>query len=366
MEVKYLEIYNSFLKELSQIKLVNDDTIELLLVESDEKKINNGIQLSLAINSTTNFNYLLNSKIKLFSHKNPDTLQISEALFGKKLSLKKIFNNQTEETKNILWNYIHNIILEINKINLSTNDDNKIKENISKLEVLIKKYKNTNKSKTPLNTKDYINKIINNDNLNPTTNEMIDDIVKSFETVFKSGESNPFQNIMEINDKITNKYKDKIDNGEINLNEIMESLQKSVPGLGDMNGLSDMLSTFSSSTSGEPKETIIMDENFSTADINQGELESEKPSMVIGNMLKSVESITSNFIDTTASNNSELEPNTEKVKAPDISKLMGIFNKLGSLQDAKPDDLQNIIENELGLDMSKITDQMSKMLGQND
>jgi hypothetical protein len=365
MEVKYLQIYNSFLTELTQLKLVTDNTIELLLTDTDEKKINNGLQLSLAINSTTNFNYLLNSKIKLFSHKNPDTLQISESLFGKKLSLKKIFNNQSEDTKNSLWNYIHNIILVINKINLETNDDNKIKENISKLEIVINNYENNNIPKSISNTKSYINKIINNDNLNSSTNEMIDDIVKSFESVFTSGESNPFQNIMEINDKITNKYKDKIDNGEINLNQIMESLQKNIPGIGDMNGLSDMLSTFTSSSTSEPKETVIMDENFSTADINQGELESDKPNMVIGNMLKSVESLTSNFIDTTCNNDSTNQADVVSGSVPDMSKLMGIFNKLGSLQDAKPDELQNIIENELGLDMSKISEQMSKMLGPN-
>jgi hypothetical protein len=355
MEVKYLEIYDSFLKELSQLNLGSNEIIDILVKESNEKKINNGIQLSLAINTTTNFNYLLNSKIKLFSHKTPDTLQISEALFGKNLSLKKIFNNQSEETKNILWNYIHNIILVINKINI--NDNPKMEENINKLEILINNYESKTLSKSVLDTKTYINKIINNEQLNPTTNDMIDDIVKSFETAFTSGQSNPFQNIIQINEIITNKYKDKIENGEIDLNLIMESLQKSIPGLGDINGLSNILSSFSTESSTKTKETVLMDENFSTADIDQGILDEEKPNMVIGNMLKSVESLSSNFM---GNNSNDDSNNTES--GPDLSKLMGIFNKLGSLQDANPSDLQNIIENELGLDMNKLTEQMSKVL----
>jgi hypothetical protein len=359
MEVKYLELYNSFLNELSQLNLVNNEVIDNLINETDEKKIKNGTQLVLSIDNAVNFNYLLNSKIKLFSHKNPDTMHISEVLFGKNLSLKKIFNNQSDEVKNQFWFYIHNIVYYISKIHF---DNEKSADYIDKLEVLINT--STVKNKSILDTKKYINKIINNENLNSTTNEMIDDIVKSFENAFSDGTNNPFQNIMQINDVITNKYKDKIDSGEIDLNQIMESLQKSVPGLGDMNGLGDILSSFTS-TNTEPKETVIMDENFSTADINQGTLESDKPNMVIGNVLKTVSSLSSNFIDNTVGDNQESNDENTSNTGPDLSKLMGIFNKLGSLQGSNPEDLQNIFENELGLDMNKLTEQMTKVLGNN-
>jgi hypothetical protein len=38
------------------------------------------------------FDLLIDSKIKLFSHKNPTTEEISESLFGKELCLKNILN----------------------------------------------------------------------------------------------------------------------------------------------------------------------------------------------------------------------------------------------------------------------------------
>ena len=351
MEIEYLEIYNSFLTELSQLNLADTEIIDTLIKDDNTKKFNNGNQLVLAINTTVNFNNLLNSKIKLFSHKNPDTLQISESLFGKNLSLKKVFNNQSDEIKNKLWFYIHKIVLLTYKINLIENNDEKNKDKINKLEILINNYQKESINSSIKDTKSYIDKIINNKNLNESTNEMIDDIVKSFENVFKSGETNPFQNIMQINELITDKYKDKIESGEVDLNQIMESLQKSVPGLGDINGISELLSSFTASK--EPKETIIMDENFSTADIPQGTLESDKPDLIVNNVLKTVDSLGAGI-----KNNGE----STNTSGPDLSKLMGIFNKLGSLQEANPQDIQNIFENDLGLDMNKLTEQMTKVL----
>ena len=49
--------------------------------------------------------------------------------------------------------------------------------------------------------------------MNNTTNGMIDDIVKSFQDVSK-GNGNPFDSIMDITNKITQKYEQKIDSGK--------------------------------------------------------------------------------------------------------------------------------------------------------
>jgi hypothetical protein len=183
---------------------------------------------------------------------------------------------------------------------------------------------------------------------------MIDDIIKSFEESFTGGNGNPFQNIMQINELITNKYQDKIENGEIDLNQIMGSLQKTMPNLGDIGGLGSMLSTMTGTE--EPKEKVLMDENFSTASVQLGELPDDKPNMIVGNVLKTVSSL----------GGMGMGGSTEEGSGgPDLSKIMGIFSKLGS-EETKPEDLQTIFQNDLGIDMDKLTEQMSKALGKND
>jgi hypothetical protein len=45
---------------------------------------------------------------------------------------------------------------------------------------------------------------------------------------------------------------------------------------------------------------------------------------------------------------------------PDMNKLMGLFNKLGQTDD--PSQLNNIFQDELGIDMNKFTQEMGKVL----
>ena len=44
---------------------------------------------------------------------------------------------------------------------------------------------------------------------------MIDDIVSSFQDSLEGNSENPFNSILDITKKITEKYQDKIENGEI-------------------------------------------------------------------------------------------------------------------------------------------------------
>jgi hypothetical protein len=45
---------------------------------------------------------------------------------------------------------------------------------------------------------------------------------------------------------------------------------------------------------------------------------------------------------------------------PDLSKIMGIFNKLGDIKD--PSQLNNVVQNELGIDLNKFSEEISKTL----
>jgi hypothetical protein len=73
MEVKYLQIYNSFLTELTQLKLVTDDTIELLLDESDEKSLLHFLDSSSVINALCEVSFSSVQSINLTSSINTNT-----------------------------------------------------------------------------------------------------------------------------------------------------------------------------------------------------------------------------------------------------------------------------------------------------
>lgn len=323
---KYLIDYNKFLSEIL-ILYPTISYISELQNETDDVKLSRGTKLAESLNTTTNYNCFFKSKIKVFSHKEKDTAVISESLFGKNLTLKKIFNNQSEDVKTMLWSLLHKIVGYM-KSEMPTPNINDV---IS-------------------NTKDYINKILSTTDLDDNINEMINDIIKEFEGIFTDG-GNPMENFVKINDLITTKYKDKIESGEIDLQKIMNALQKSIPGLGEMEGLGDILKNFTSGTT-EPKEKVIIDENFSTSNIDVGQVK-EDNNFNLGPMLKTMDK----FSGLLSNGSGDGENNG-------MDKLLGIFNKLNS--NTNPMDLQNLIQDELGINMNQLTEQMSSILKKND
>ena len=78
------------------------------------------------------FDIFVDSKIKLFSHKDDETKKLSESLLGEELSLKKIFNNRDDNTKNVLWHYLHLMYLMVESAQKKQN-----KEKIKKISKLI-------------------------------------------------------------------------------------------------------------------------------------------------------------------------------------------------------------------------------------
>ena len=183
----YLQNYNLLIEQLTF--LFNDeeykDYIVVLNNESKDKKWLRGVKFQQQISNEL-FDTFLESKIKLFSHKDENTKNVSESLFGSELSLKKIFNNRDDNTKFILWAYLHLIVL---MIELAQNKNKEriaqlsklIEENASLLEKLKIKANKKNDVKDP---KTMIKEMFNVD-VNDQTNDMLNDIVKSFESSLK-------------------------------------------------------------------------------------------------------------------------------------------------------------------------------------
>ena len=291
---QYLKEYNNFIEQLKVI-FPSEETMEILNVLSqtdDKTKMNNGKLFALLINNE-NLDLFIKNKIKVFSHKSPDTQKISESLFGPEFSIKNLLNNQPEEVKKVIWISLHTLCLLGEYLN--SNESSINNEKIELLNQVILKErgtKQTEPTETPQSTNSTSGAQKLEDMLgvevNGETKTMIDDIVSSFEKVL-TGQSggNPFGGIMEISQTISMKYADKINKGEIELDKIMESITKKIPGMDQM--MSGMMGGMMGGKSKKavPKEKILIDENFSTANVEVGlNKEPESKSFDIGGILK--------------------------------------------------------------------------------
>jgi len=315
----FLHNYDLFIEQLAYV-FTDDEYKEYLTelnMESKDKKWERGQQFSDNLNEEY-FDLFLEQKMKLFANKD---LQ----LFDDKLSLKKIFNNRDNSIKSVLWSYLHLMVLmsdmakrkEKGKKDRIKKLSKVIEENVSELEKNKEKAAKLNKSGMS-DPKNIIKNMLNVD-VNDDTNEMISDIVKSFETTL-DGNSNPFSGILNISQQISSKYANKINTGEIQLGKLMEGIQKTMPGMdkvfkagesgdpndmkgmmdnilggmagglgglsGDMAGMGDMLGGLAGGLFNKEKEQqkVIIDENFSTSKVDLGQIKESK-SMNIGKLL---------------------------------------------------------------------------------
>ena len=163
--------------------------------------------------------------------------------------------------------------------------------------------------------------------VNNTTNNMIDDIVGSFQNIIQN-KANPFDNIMNITNMISDKYKDQLTNGEIQLDKIIGGIDGVIPGL-----------MKSATAKKEEKEPVIIDENFSTATVDIGKEQESKNNNNISNMMKMI---------------------------PNMSGLANMVNRINTAEN--DDDLLNIkkdmdtfLEKDLKVDMSQFNETMSKL-----
>jgi hypothetical protein len=267
----------------------------------------------------------LNNKIKVFSSKEDNTNKLSKSLFNDNLLLKNIFNNQNEMDKLVLWDSLLNLYHSIENVN------NKRSERLSDL--------NDKFNQIKIKLSEQVKEQILPDNINNTTTNMVSDIIGSFQGLV-SDNKNPFENIMDITTKISEKYYKDIEDGNIevdkllqnipfpgkekgmNMEEVMGNMMggegmgemmkgmmggEGMEGMGEMmkgmmggEGMEGMGEMMKGMMGGEgmegmmkgmmgqkeEKEPTIIDENFSTANVEVGDDEIEKKGKgMIGNMM---------------------------------------------------------------------------------
>ena len=200
---------------------------------------------------------------------------------------------------------------------------NNNKERISTLKESLKK----NRQASSQSIKNDIFKNVLKSDVNNTTSSMLDDIIGSFQNVV-SNKGNPFENIMGITEMITSKYGSKIENGEVEIDKIL-------------GGMGNMLSKGMMGAEEKKEETVVMDENFSTADVDVGKEEEEKKEngfnfsklMPLANMVNKIGSIKSTD-DVNALKN-EMDKFMEKESKVNMSDYKENLEKLEKqLQDA--------------------------------
>lgn len=326
---KFLEEYNVFLNQLANLFVDEEDKvlIKKFIDECESDKLARGKQLYDSLEEEYVFELFVKSKVRLFSSKDEKTLLVSNSLFGEDLPIKRLVNNQSENTKGIIWKYLHLFYFLHESTNKNRNErkskvSKALKEKTEKLQYNVKN--------------DLLDVDVNND-----TNNMIDDIVSSFEkTLSNTSSDNPFENIMQITQDITEKYNDKIESGEIELDKLMGSIQKNIPGMPDIGGLSKKE---------EPKEKVIIDDNFSTDQVELGDKDKKEKSsgMNLNNMLNMMNSMGGDS------------------GAPQLGGLFSMLGKLDSVEsneDAEKlkEEMDQYLEKELGVDVSKLNKQLDE------
>ena len=100
---------------------------------------------------------------------------------------------------------------------------------------------------------------------------------------------NPMESIFSITNEIASKYTDKIESGEIELDSILNSMKDKLPGL------DKIASNFGlDKNSSEPKkEVTIIDENFTTDQVNLGQEKSNDNGLNLANGLKMLNTMNS-------------------------------------------------------------------------
>ncbi len=254
-----INIYNQFVDSVKNLTQ-NDMSSYNINVEERLNKYYDALQ------NDDLFSLFSINKIKVFSAKTVETHILSTSLFGEELSLKQIFNNQPDSVKNELWDLLFNLYIQLEKVN--KNDTTRI----SILKDQMKKNRNANST----NIKSDLLKNVLNADVNATTNNMLDDIINSFQNVV-SNKGNPFENIMGITEMITTKYGSKIENGEVEIDKILG-------GMGGLLGNGMGLNK-------QEDAPVIIDENFSTSNIDVGK-EEEGPQINLSKLMPLADMVT--------------------------------------------------------------------------
>jgi hypothetical protein len=381
---QYDEKYSEFVDQI--LKLYPDQNTDVYKCVKQinsldqQQKRDCGLKFAELINkSTTNKNQLLNRKIKLFSSKVNENKKISYSLL-KFIPLKKLLNgNVTNQVKDIVWDYI--LLLYV-FTELSSKDKGNIDKNLIKQilhSVNDSSKKNSDSSSSEINVKkkeikkneSKSDKNILNLDCNKETNNMINDIVGMFQNNLENedNDGNPFKNIVEVTKKITEQYQGKIENGDIDLDDLLKNIQGSMPNLPNLN------------LDGKSEDEIkhIIDENFSTADVNVGESKKDEKG---GFDMSQMMGMMKNLNDTLGSGGEGMEglskmmeslggmkmPENEEEAAEHSEKMRNILQKDFNMDLSELDTLKDELEGKgEGSDLDekdfeKITNVMSNLL----
>jgi hypothetical protein len=353
---EYLKYYNNFILQLKVIFPSNEtnNILDNLMNLSVENKLFKGQQFCNSMNDE-HFDLFVKKKIKVFSHKNTQTKTISESLFGSELCLKNILNNQEENVKKVIWLNLYIVYLYAELLKpVEQQNKNKI-ELLNKLIYKDYTFPELNKTASESNnfsseSKQKLQEMLGVD-VNEQTTSMIDDIVQSFEKVLTGESTNPLSGIMDISQTISVKYADKINSGEIELDKLMKAITQKVPGMEEMMG--GMMGTPSNK---QEKEKIIIDENFSTANVEVGlNKEPEEKSFDIGGMLK----MANQFGVIPGGKDQEGSENG----IPGLGKVLELMQKLDKTStneeaEALKGEMDSFLQNELGVDINQLNSQL--------
>jgi hypothetical protein len=266
-----------------------DDNVQNIIknVKTFTKEQKQDVMNKLTTNMNNElFELFICSKLKIFSHKNNNTKNLSEAFFGEQLTMKQLLNNQSDEIKRTFWIYLHVLYLYAS---LSQPVEQRNQQHIDRLYKLLNIDPILDGEFDKDKATDKIYKLLNVD-VNDDTKTMIDDIVGSFNPLLSGKETNPMTSIMQISQAISSKYANKINSGEIELDKLMESIKKKVPG---MEGIIDSFNNMKSDQPPVSKEKVIIDENYSTSKVQVPEMKdsSDTSGLNIGKLLKTADSL---------------------------------------------------------------------------
>jgi hypothetical protein len=276
-EQRLVDNYNNFLEQLKVIFPDNTDSFNYFLSENDDDKYNRCLSFVNSFNDE-HFEMFSKSKLKVFSHKSPDTLAISSSLFMVntecKFYLKELLNNQPDQVKLIIWNNLYTVYL----LTELTRDV----PNNSRINCLASLLISNEPSERMQVMKDRLNEVIGDD-VNQATKEMLNDMVECFNKVLDNP-NKMLPEMLNITNNITTKYADKINNGEIEIEKVVKLTLSRFPGV-NSTMIEQILGMMNNRKSSTPKERVIMDENFSTANVELGSLEENSNSFKLRSLL---------------------------------------------------------------------------------
>jgi hypothetical protein len=293
---------------IDSVELVHKLDLKEFKQLSDEEKERRCMEFHSLFESDDLFTLFINSKIKLFSSKTEETHCVSTCLFNDDVNLKSLFNNQPTDIKNVFWHHLFKIYLQVEKSRENSNE-----KRVNVLENLTETYTNE--------VGDNVKNTILNVDVNETTDNMLGDIVGSFQSLINN-DQNPFENIMSITNDITQKYQSKLESGEVELDKIIGGIQNTLPNMGDILNQNKK----------EP-EKVVMDDNFSTADVKVGE-EKESKGMNLSNLMGTMKSV------------------------PNINGLMDMVNKMGKIDtmeeaEGLKEEMNKYLAEDLGVDVNE-------------